>query len=225
MTSRTIRTGNQAINTPLNLVDAVASRDAFCKSLYSGLFDWIVAELNKSMAPKAGSGKGLTLGVLDIYGFEIFDDNSFEQFCINWCNEKLQQYFIELTLKSEQEEYAREGIAWTPVEYFDNRVICDMIEKKPGGILAILDEDCLLANSTDMSFLEKLTKNMGVNKHFKTQASEQKAGVKGAAKLQRDQFIIAHYAGDVAYKGKKGECFRFFFFIFFFCFLFKFRAF
>ncbi len=200
LTSRTIKTGNQSINTPLNLVDAAASRDAFAKSLYSGLFDWIVFELNKAMVPAKGKGKEMTLGVLDIYGFEIFEDNSFEQFCINWCNEKLQQYFIELTLRSEQEEYAREGIAWTPVEYFDNRVICDLIEKKPGGILAILDEDCLLANSTDVSFLEKLTKNMGVNKHFKTAASEQKAGVKGAVKLQRDQFVIVHYAGDVAYK-------------------------
>ena len=217
LTSRTIKTA-QSINTPLNLVDAAASRDAFAKSLYSGLFDWIVFEVNKAMVPAKGKGKEMTLGVLDIYGFEIFDDNSFEQFCvrsvllvlrflsshfrdqINWCNEKLQQYFIELTLRSEQEEYAREGIAWTPVEYFDNRIICDLIEKKPGGILAILDEDCLLANSTDITFLEKLTKNMGVNKHFKTQASEQKAGVKGAAKLQRDQFIIGHYAGDVAYK-------------------------
>jgi myosin-1 len=199
LTSRTIRTA-QAINTPLNLVDAAASRDAFAKALYSGLFDWIVFEVNKAMVPAKKGGKEMTLGVLDIYGFEIFDDNSLEQFFINWCNEKLQQYFIELTLRSEQEEYAREGIAWTPVEYFDNRIICELIEKKPGGILAILDEDCLLANATDVSFLEKLTKNMGVNKHFKTQQSEQKAGVKGAAKLQRDQFIIGHYAGDVAYK-------------------------
>jgi len=198
--SRTIKTGQQAIKTPLNLIDAQASREAFAKALYSGLFDWIVAELNKAMAPASGSSKGMTLGVLDIYGFEIFEDNSFEQWCINWCNEKLQQYFIELTLRSEQEEYAREGIEWTPVEYFDNRVICDLIEKKPGGMLAILDEDSLLAKSNDMSWLEKLNRNIGTHKHFKTQASEQKAGVKGAAKLSRDEFIIAHYAGDVAYK-------------------------
>lgn len=198
LTSRTIKTGVQTINTPLNLVDALASRDAFAKSLYSGLFDWIVEELNKAMCPP--NKKEMTLGVLDIYGFEIFDDNSFEQFCINWCNEKLQQYFIELTLKLEQEEYAREGIAWTPVEYFDNRVICDLIEKKPGGILAILDEDCLLANATDESFLDKLTRTVGNHKHFKSQASEQKAGVKGAAKLSRDQFVLVHYAGEVAYK-------------------------
>lgn len=204
LTSRTIKTGNQAIKTPLNVVDALASRDAFAKSLYSGLFDWIVQELNRAMAPKnqvaGGKVREMTLGVLDIYGFEIFDDNSFEQFCINWCNEKLQQYFIELTLKLEQEEYAREGIQWTPVEYFDNRIILDLIEKKPGGILSILDEDCLLATATDMSFLEKLSKNVGSNKHFKSQATEQKSGVKGAGKMNRENFTLVHYAGEVSYK-------------------------
>lgn len=81
--------------------------------------------------------------MLDIYGFEIFDLNSFEQFCINYCNEKLQQLFIELVLKQEQEEYHREGIEWTNVEYFNNQIICDLVEQPHKGILAIMDEACL----------------------------------------------------------------------------------
>jgi len=84
--------------------------------------------------------------------------NSFEQFCINLCNEKLQQVFIELTLKSEQEEYVREGIEWTPVKYFNNNIICELIEKKPMGIISLLDETCLLSESNDQTFLDKLDK-------------------------------------------------------------------
>ena len=91
---------------------------------------------NKKMQRKA-------IGVLDIYGFEIFPNNSFEQFVINYCNEKLQQIFIQLTLKSEQEEYVREGIAWTHIDYFNNEVICELIEANSGGLLAILDDACL----------------------------------------------------------------------------------
>ena len=73
------------------------------------------------------------MGILDIYGFEIFESNSFEQLCINYCNEKLQQLFIELTLRAEQDEYQREGIEWEPVVYFDNKIICDLVEEKHKG--------------------------------------------------------------------------------------------
>lgn len=79
----------------------------------------------------------MSLGVLDIYGFEIFEKNGFEQLCINYVNEKLQQVFIELTLKSEQEEYVREGIRWTPIEYFNNKIVVELIEgKRPAGVMA-----------------------------------------------------------------------------------------
>jgi myosin I len=86
---------------------------------------------------------GTLIGVLDIYGFEIFDLNSFEQFCINYCNEKLQQLFIELVLKQEQEEYLREGIAWQNIDYFNNQIICDLVEQPHKGLIAIMDEACL----------------------------------------------------------------------------------
>ncbi|CAG9125706.1 unnamed protein product [Plutella xylostella] len=107
------------------------------------LFAWIVQQINKAIDVPSGTHASSVIGVLDIYGFEIFDTNSFEQFCINYCNEKLQQLFIELVLKQEQEEYSREGITWTPVAYFNNRVICELIDAPHQGIIAIMDEACL----------------------------------------------------------------------------------
>jgi myosin-1 len=111
---------------PLNQVQANAVRDAFAKVIYNKLFDWIVKRINQSMS--VPSGRHLSIGVLDIYGFEVFDNNGFEQLCINYVNEKLQQIFIELTLKSEQEEYVREGIPWTHIDYFNNKIVCELIE-------------------------------------------------------------------------------------------------
>eukprot|EP00122_Pirum_gemmata_P005842 Pgem_evm1s5333 len=96
------------------------------------MFTWLVSRLNDSLSFHKGEyhGRRQLLGVLDIYGFEVFEQNSFEQMCINYCNEKLQQLFIQLTLRSEQEEYNKEGIEWTPIEYFDNQIICMLIEQK-----------------------------------------------------------------------------------------------
>lgn len=92
---------------------------------------------------------------------------SFEQFCINYCNEKLQQLFIELTLKSEQEEYRKEGIEWQHVDYFNNKVICDLIEEKHKGIVALMDEECLRPGDTsDFSFLEKMDKMLSSHNHY-----------------------------------------------------------
>jgi myosin-1 len=93
--------------------------------------------VNRAIHEVQSREKLLSLGVLDIYGFEIFEKNGFEQLCINYVNEKLQQVFIELTLKSEQEEYVREGIRWTPIEYFNNKIVVELIEgKRPSGVMA-----------------------------------------------------------------------------------------
>ena len=196
---QTMRKGG--VNSPLTVSGACDARDALAKAMYSGLFDFAVAQLNKAMAPPDSLAKRLTLGILDIYGFEIFEDNSFEQFCINWCNEKLQQYFIELTLKEEQEDYAREGIEWTAIEYFNNKVICDLIEQAAGkagaqggpkaGLLALLNEACMLKNTSDEAFLLKIAADHKDNKHFE---------VPGLAKGKPTTFAIKHYAGLVAYK-------------------------
>uniref|UniRef100_A0A671L4N1 Osteoclast-stimulating factor 1 n=1 Tax=Sinocyclocheilus anshuiensis TaxID=1608454 RepID=A0A671L4N1_9TELE len=131
----------ETISVTLNTEQASFTRDALSKALYSRLFDYLVDTINKAMQK---DHEEFNIGVLDIYGFEIFQKNGFEQFCINFVNEKLQQIFIELTLKAEQEEYVQEGIKWTPIEYFNNKVVCDLIESKlnPPGIMSILDDVC-----------------------------------------------------------------------------------
>eukprot|EP01137_Pigoraptor_chileana_P013366 Opistho-2@66794 len=131
---------------PLNQSQAAAVRDALSKAIYNRIFDWLVVRINNAIA--TGQEKKMVIGVLDIYGFEIFDRNGFEQMCINYVNEKLQQIFIELTLKSEQEEYEREGIKWTAIPFFDNKIVCELIEgKKPPGIFAVLDDACATAHA------------------------------------------------------------------------------
>uniref|UniRef100_A0A8C9ENB7 Myosin IB n=1 Tax=Pavo cristatus TaxID=9049 RepID=A0A8C9ENB7_PAVCR len=140
------------------------------------------------------------MGVLDIYGFEIFEDNSFEQFIINYCNEKLQQIFIELTLKEEQEEYIREGIEWTHIEYFNNAIICDLIENNQTGILAMLDEECLRPGTvTDDTFLEKLNQVCATHQHFESRMSKCSRFLNDTT-LPHSCFRIQHYAGKVMYQ-------------------------
>jgi len=192
---RSISTGARRrqsnIGVPLDLVAANYCRDALAKALYERLFLWIVEKINTEI--QSNVRDTVSLGLLDIYGFEIFEKNSMEQFCINLCNEKLQQVFIELTLKSEQEEYVREGIEWTPVKYFDNKTICDLIEKKPVGIISFMDEACLMASSTDMTILEKLNANFKTHAHYESfETTKSKA-------IGTTEFRLKHYAGDVTY--------------------------
>jgi myosin I len=130
---RTIQTGGTGKRTstyacPQNPSGAEYSRDALAKSLYSKLFDWIVNRINEGLV--INDPDAYSIGVLDIYGFEIFQKNGFEQLCINYVNEKLQQIFIQLTLKAEQEEYGKEGIPWENIDYFNNKICCDLIESK-----------------------------------------------------------------------------------------------
>ncbi|NWR32591.1 MYO1B protein, partial [Tachuris rubrigastra] len=127
-------------------------------------------------------------------------DNSFEQFIINYCNEKLQQIFIELTLKEEQEEYIREGIEWTNIEYFNNAIICDLIENNQTGILAMLDEECLRPGTvTDDTFLEKLNQVCATHQHFESRMSKCSRFLNDTS-LPHSCFRIQHYAGKVMYQ-------------------------
>ena len=142
LTSRTLskRGGRSSVQmSTLDAAEAHLTTLTLAKETYKRLFDWVVRQINQAILPAHAA---TSIGILDIFGFEIFDTNGFEQFCINYVNEKLQQYFIELTLKAEQEEYAAEGVPWQDIEYFDNKVVCDLIEaKKPTlGVLALLDE-------------------------------------------------------------------------------------
>lgn len=184
----------EVINMTLNVEQANHTRDALSKALYSRLFDWLVEAVNKAMQKDRSE---ISVGILDIYGFEIFQKNGFEQFCINFVNEKLQQIFIELTLKAEQEEYVEEGISWMPIEYFNNKIVCDLIElKKPPGIMCILDDVCATMHAqtdgADMKLLQKLEGAVGSHQHFNGFSQG---------------FVTHHYAGKVTYEAD-GFCER-----------------
>lgn len=189
----------ESYEVPQNPHQAAASRDSIAKDIYSRVFDFLVERVNSALdiekkAEKTGEILNVDdmrkIGILDIYGFEIFDKNGFEQFCINYVNEKLQQIFIELTLKSEQEEYKREGIQWTPIPFFNNKIVCDLIEaKRPPGIFLILDDTIKTmhsrqGSSIDSTFLDKLSSLHQGHKHFSKRGKV---------------FEIKHYAGDVQY--------------------------
>ncbi|KFP65369.1 Unconventional myosin-Id, partial [Cariama cristata] len=168
---RTVATGRDVIDKQHTEQEATYGRDAFAKAIYERLFCWIVTHINDVIEVKNYDttihGKNTVIGVLDIYGFEIFDNNSFEQFCINYCNEKLQQLFIQLVLKQEQEEYQREGIPWKHIDYFNNQVIVDLVEQQHKGIIAILDDACMnVGKVTDEMFLEALNNKLGKHAHF-----------------------------------------------------------
>ncbi|XP_036833305.1 unconventional myosin-Ih isoform X2 [Oncorhynchus mykiss] len=196
LTHRKIEARSEEVLSPFTVDQAVYAKDALAKAIYGRTFTWLVNELNESLANKDSSRKTV-IGLLDIYGFEVFSVNSFEQFCINYCNEKLQQLFIQLTLKSEQEEYEMEGIEWESVPYFNNKIICDLVEAKFKGIISVLDEECLRpGEATDMTFLEKLEEKMGGHAHFVT---HKLADQKTRKTLERGDFRLLHYAGEVTY--------------------------
>ncbi|GAB1284942.1 Unconventional myosin-Ib [Apodemus speciosus] len=193
---RTVEAKQEKVSTTLNVAQAYYARDALAKNLYSRLFAWLVNRINESIKAQTKVRKKV-MGVLDIYGFEIFEDNSFEQFIINYCNEKLQQIFIELTLKEEQEEYIREDIEWTHIDYFNNAVICDLIENNTNGILAMLDEECLRPGTvTDETFLEKLNQVCATHQHFESRMSKCSRFLNDTT-LPHSCFRIQHYAGKV----------------------------
>uniref|UniRef100_A0A8D0H740 Unconventional myosin-Ib n=1 Tax=Sphenodon punctatus TaxID=8508 RepID=A0A8D0H740_SPHPU len=196
---RTVEAKQEKVSTTLNVAQAYYARDALAKNLYSRLFSWLVTRINESIKAQTKVRKKV-MGVLDIYGFEIFEENSFEQFIINYCNEKLQQIFIELTLKEEQEEYIREGIEWTHIEYFNNAIICDLIENNQNGILAMLDEECLRPGKvTDETFLEKLNQVCATHQHFESRMSKCSRFLNDTS-LPHSCFRIQHYAGKVMYQ-------------------------
>ncbi|CAM8910154.1 unnamed protein product [Rhodiola kirilowii] len=184
--TRTIHTREGAIVKALDCNAAVANRDTLAKTVYARLFDLLVQKINTSVGQDSTSE--VQIGVLDIYGFECFKNNSFEQFCINFANEKLQQHFNEHVFKMEQEEYSREEIDWSYIEFIDNQDVLDLIEKKPIGIIALLDEACMFPKSTHATFSMKLFQNLQDHPRL------------DKAKFSETDFILSHYAGKVAYQ-------------------------
>ncbi|CAH7685721.1 P-loop containing nucleoside triphosphate hydrolase protein [Phakopsora pachyrhizi] len=176
-TQRGMRRGS-VYKVPLNAVQAAAAQDALAKAIYNNLFEWITTAYN-------------VIGVLDIYGFEIFDNNSFEQLCINYVNERLQQIFIELTLKKEQEEYAVEKFTWTPIKFFNNKIVWYLInEKRPHGIFAAMNDATATAHADSSAEDNSFSQRMGMlasNPHFEARGNK---------------FLVKHYAGVVMYKAQ-----------------------
>nr|CAD7459687.1 unnamed protein product [Timema tahoe] len=198
LSERVIAARGEVMQKTHTVSEAEYGRDALAKAVYDRLFTWIVDKINQVLGLESGKKTymGTVIGVLDIYGFEIFDANSFEQFCINYCNEKLQQLFIELVLKQEQEEYQREGIEWRNIEYFNNQIICDLVEEPHKGMLAIVDEACLnVGKVTDELLLEAMDKKLSHHEHYTSRQ------LKPLDKLLKHkvEFRIRHYAGDVVY--------------------------
>ncbi|KAL0673810.1 hypothetical protein Bca4012_001791 [Brassica carinata] len=181
---RVIVTPDGNITKPLDPESAALNRDALAKTVYSRIVDKINSSIGQD--PNATS----LIGVLDIYGFESFKINSFEQLCINLTNEKLQQHFNQHVFKMEQEEYTREEIDWSYVEFVDNQDVLDLIEKKPGGIIALLDEACMFPKSTHETFAQKMYQTYKGHKRF------------SKPKLARTAFTVNHYAGDVTYSAE-----------------------
>ncbi|EFJ10011.1 hypothetical protein SELMODRAFT_184226 [Selaginella moellendorffii] len=183
---RAIVTRDEIITVALDPAAATVNRDTLAKTLYSRLFDWLVEKINKSIGQDPESET--VIGVLDIYGFETFRSNSFEQFCINFANEKLQQHFNQHVFKMEQDEYTKEAIDWSYIEFIDNQDVLDLIEKKPLGIIALLDEACMFPKSTHETFATKLFQAFKHHVRF------------SQPKRARTDFTIAHYAGEVTYQ-------------------------
>ncbi|KAF3688718.1 Unconventional myosin-Vc [Channa argus] len=166
---------------------AVNARDALAKQIYAHLFDCIIYRINTAL--KVPGKQHAFIGVLDIYGFETFDTNSFEQFCINYANEKLQQQFNLHVFKLEQEEYMKEDIPWTLIDFYDNQPVIDLIEAKM-GILDLLDEECLFPQGTDQSWLQKLYSYLEANPLFEK------------PRLSKEAFVIQHFADKVEYQSR-----------------------
>jgi len=183
-------TRGEKIVSNLTQQSAIVVRDSVAKFIYSSMFDWLVERTNESLATEQILAQAQTfIGVLDIYGFEHFAKNSFEQFCINYANEKLQQEFNAHVFKLEQEEYVREQIDWQFIDFADNQPCIDLIEGKL-GVLSLLDEESRLPMGSDEQFVTKLHHNFSGDKHkfYKK------------PRFGKSSFTVCHYAVDVTYE-------------------------
>ncbi|RAL60172.1 hypothetical protein DID88_000796 [Monilinia fructigena] len=183
-------TRGEKITSNLTQQQAIVVRDSVAKFIYSSMFDWLVDSINHALAADEVLARVKTfIGVLDIYGFEHFAKNSFEQFCINYANEKLQQEFNAHVFKLEQEEYLREEIDWTFIDFSDNQPCIDLIEGKL-GVLSLLDEESRLPMGSDEQFVTKLHHNFAAdkNKFYKK------------PRFGKSSFTVCHYAIDVTYE-------------------------
>ncbi|XP_073791408.1 unconventional myosin-VIIa isoform X3 [Danio rerio] len=194
LTTRTLITRGESVSTPLSVEQGLDVRDAFVKGIYGRLFVWIVDKINATIF-RAPSTENRTvrrsIGLLDIFGFENFTVNSFEQLCINFANENLQQFFVHHVFKLEQEEYNLEDINWQDIEFTDNQDALDMIAIKPMNIISLIDEESKFPKGTDATMLNKLNSQHKLNTNYIPPKHSHET-----------QFGIQHFAGVVHYETK-----------------------
>mmetsp|Transcript_75596 Transcript_75596/g.149412 ORF Transcript_75596/g.149412 Transcript_75596/m.149412 type:complete len:1015 (+) Transcript_75596:70-3114(+) len=176
------------IDMPQDPAGSSDRRHSMARAVYTRLFDWLVWRINQSTIGSSGKQQFQKIGLLDIYGFEVFEWNSFEQLCINFANEKLQQHFNSHMFTLEQQLYSAEGITWSHIKFQDNGEIIDSLEKKPLGLFSIIDSECLMPNATDTTALSKIRT-----------AFQKSTIIFKPSKFASSNFAIAHYAGEVIY--------------------------
>eukprot|EP00804_Cyclotella_cryptica_P021599 CCRYP_005870-RJ/>CCRYP_005870-RJ protein AED:0.41 eAED:0.41 QI:0/0.33/0.3/1/0.33/0.3/10/0/924 len=189
LTTKVLFARGDIIHKGLDRSAAEKANEALIKSMYGAAFDFITEKINLSINAGSSDENGASIGVLDIFGFETFDVNNFEQLCINYTNETLQQQFNKFVFKLEQQEYEREGILWKFIPFPDNQDVLDLIDKPRTGILQLLDEQCMVNWGSDEKFSLNLYSNC--EKHSRFSA--------GSAQKVRKQFSVEHYAGYVEY--------------------------
>ncbi|XP_051232589.1 unconventional myosin-VIIa [Dicentrarchus labrax] len=190
LTKRSFMTARESVTKALTSVQAVDGRDAFVKAIYGRLFLWVVDKINAAIYKQPEDPKEVrqSIGLLDIFGFENFSKNSFEQLCINFANEQLQQFFVRHVFKLEQDEYARENIVWKHIDYQDNQHTLDVLANKSLNMLALIDEESNFPKGTDTTMLQKMNQVHG------------KGGIYIPPKNNYEtQFGIKHFAGVVHY--------------------------
>ncbi|XP_063838937.1 myosin-VIIa-like [Ostrinia nubilalis] len=190
LTRKTIVVHGEKIVSTITISSALEGRDALVKAIYGHIFEYIVEMINKTLHKDQQLSSG-SVGILDIFGFENFDSNSFEQLCINYANENLQQFFVRHIFKLEQEQYEKEGITWTNINYVDNQENLDMIGLKPMNLLTLIDEESRFPKGTDLTLLSKLTTNHSTRSCYLSPKS-----------THEHRFGVKHFAGDVFYNVK-----------------------
>uniref|UniRef100_A0A6Q2Y884 Myosin VIIBb n=1 Tax=Esox lucius TaxID=8010 RepID=A0A6Q2Y884_ESOLU len=194
LTYRSFMTNRELVSKPLSSEQAINSRDAFVKAIYGKLFIWIVGKINSAIYKMSTSDPKYvrnSIGLLDIFGFENFASNSFEQLCINFANEQLQQFFVSHVFKLEQEEYNKENIAWKNISFEDNTQTLDLLAVKPLNVLALIDEESHFPKGTDVTMLNKMNQ------------VPRKGNIYIPSKNTHDmEFGIRHFAGEVYYDSR-----------------------
>lgn len=190
LTRKTLVAHGEKVVSPLTAGAAADGRDALVKAIYGHIFEYIVEVINKAMNRGHQLSNG-AVGILDIFGFENFDSNSFEQLCINYANENLQQFFVKHIFKLEQEQYEKEGITWDNINYIDNQENLDVIGLKPMNLLSLIDEESRFPKGTDLTLLSKLNTNHSNKICYITPKS-----------THEHRFGVKHFAGDVFYEIK-----------------------